>query len=233
MKIAILLFGQPRFVNNEKVIQSYENLRNTYDVDFFCHSWIDNESNYFNCSSWSGLKDLKNIKDADIFIKNFYRPKRYIFEAPKAFSFNNKIQKHLDDNWTNFSNHWSVNNYSNILSQLYSIQKVSNLASSFKDDYDFYILGRYDTYLENFPDLNSLDVDKLHLSNHHNKFPDMVFLYGKRFLLWSNNVFDDQNDVYIKIWEPSAEFFKANSFFKRFNEEDLMPNKMMAYAIRS
>lgn len=233
MKIAVLLFGQPRFVNNEKVIRSYENLRNTYDIDFFCHSWIDNESNYFNCPSWSGLKDLKNIKDADLFIKDFYRPKRYIFETPKVFSFNNKIQKYLDDNWTNFYSHWNLNNYSNILSQLYSIQKVSNLASSFEDDYDFYILGRYDTYLENFPDLNSLNVDKLYLSNHHNNFPDMIFLYGKRFLLWSNNVFDDQDDIYIKMWEPSPEFFKANSFFKRFNQEDLMPNKMMAYAIRS
>lgn len=35
MKIAVLLFGQPRFVNSDKVIQSYETLRNTYDVDFF------------------------------------------------------------------------------------------------------------------------------------------------------------------------------------------------------
>jgi len=233
MKIAVLLFGQPRFITNEKVIRSYEILRNTYDIDFFCHSWVDNESNYFNCSSWSGLRDLKNIKNADLFIKDFYCPKLYVFEKPKTFSFNDKIQKHLNNDWANFSSHWNMVNYSHILSQLYSIQKVSNLASSSENCYDFYVLGRYDTYIENFPNLNSLNVDKLYLSNHHNNFPDMIFLYGKKFLSWSSNIFDDQDDIYIKMWEPSPEFFKANSFFRRFNQEDLMPNKMMAYAIRS
>ena len=173
------------------------------------------------------------MKNADLFIKDFYRPKEYIFETPKTFSFNSKIQEYLDEHWSNSSHHWNSKNYSNILSQLYSVHQVSNLASPFKDDYDFFILGRYDTYFENFPNLKNLDPNKLYLSNHHNRFPDMIFLYGKKFLSWSNNVFDDQDDIYIKMWEPSAEYFKANSFFKRFSEQDLSPNKMMAYAIRS
>lgn len=233
MKIAVLLFGQPRFVNNDKVIQSYETLRNTYDIDFFCHSWIDNKSDYFDCSAWSGLTDLKNIKNADLFIKDFYRPKEYIFETPKTFSFNHKIQKYLDEHWSNSSHYWNSKNYSNILSQLYSVQQVSNLASPFQDDYDFFILGRYDTYFENFPNLENLDPNKLYLSNHHDRFPDMIFVYGKKFLTWSNNIFNDQDDIHITMGEPTAESFKANSFFKRFSKQDLSPNKMMAYAIRS
>ena len=62
--------------------------------------------------------------------------------------------------------------------------------------------------VENFPDdLSALDPSKFYLPGHHNRFPDVIHICGRRYLGWMKNAFNDINNprVFHNIWEPSPE----------------------------
>ena len=47
MKVALLLYGQPRNIDNMKVIESHKNLIiNKYDADVFCHTDYSDAGTY-------------------------------------------------------------------------------------------------------------------------------------------------------------------------------------------
>lgn len=130
---------------------------------------------------------------------------------------------------------WNERNYSNLISQLYSIQKISDylyLKILQKYKYDFIILARYDTILENFPDLLNLDQNKFYIPDNHRGFPDMIKIFNPKFLSWARNVYFDIPDVYKGIVEPTPEEFKRQSFLKRFNQDDIFYHPVRAYALR-
>ena len=104
-----------------------------------------------------------------------------------------------------------------------------------KEEHDIIVLARLDTYLQNFPDdLSALDPGKFYLPGHHPRFPDVIHVFGKKYLGWMKNAFNDVNHprVYENIWEPSPEAFKGNAFLLRYNQSDLAPHPMNAHTIR-
>jgi len=53
MKVALALFGQPRFVDNQQIIDTYKQvILDRYDTDVFGHMWWKEEDGEYDYSSW-------------------------------------------------------------------------------------------------------------------------------------------------------------------------------------
>lgn len=248
MKVALAFFGQPRFIDNPDIIKTYTKvILDRYDTDVFGHMWWEEDAEEYDYSSWSQIDKCPVLKDAPKIIGDNYQPLILEVESPKTFELPPKAKAFVDEKFTDkhqarevcveSGNHWNTKNYSNIMSQMYSIKSVANIVKSYTEgtntSYDFIILARYDTVLINFPDLNTCDKYKFYLPGHHPRFPDTIQFFGPKYLTWALNVFDDVDDVYKDIWEPSPESFKMGSFLKWFEHSDLAPCPMDAACIRS
>ena len=234
-KVALLLFGQPRFLDNPMVVDSFAYLNSIFNIDVFCHTWWSEEENDYAFSEWTNMKKCPVNKNSINIIKEIYNPKDLVCESSKEFPLNQKINKFFKEKFPE-DPFWDKRHSNNIQSQLYSIQAVSRLFDEHKDSYDLVILDRYDTYLNRgySEDISNLPSDYFYLSNIHPRFPDMITIYGTQYLDWSSNVYDDFFDekVYKSVWKPRCEAFKAGSFQKRFNISDIRSIKIDSIAIR-
>lgn len=99
MKCAVIISGQPR-----GVLETYENIQNTIikpnHADVFLHSWIDREmegqqykANWLVKQGQSGIAGNPIPKDIDKIILDVYKPKKYLFEKQKQFTYNVAIEK--------------------------------------------------------------------------------------------------------------------------------------------
>jgi len=239
MKVALLLFGQPRFIENEAVLNTYKGIISRYNADVFCHVWWD-ETGVYETSTCSTLNGCSIHKNAIDIIKENYKPKVIKVEsAARKFFMPPQAKQFLDDRFTNKAEHWNERNYGCVLSQLYSIQSVSRLFEEYEKQtqqtYDWIILARFDGLVKIMPSLNhpKLPKDKFYISDQHSNFPDLLFCYARRFCNWSSNVFDDVPSIYHTIWEPSCEAFKSGSFYKRFARHDVLPTVLKCDIIRN
>jgi hypothetical protein len=241
MNTAIIFFGQPRFVNNLRIFNTYqESILSKYNPDIFCHAWWEKFGENYSYSSWSNIKSEHPVPhNAVEIIQELYKPLVLETQPPRHFSFTPPAAQFLDDKFTGKhpnAEHWNHKNYSNILSQLYSIQNAASLLQSYSENnkkiYDWIILARYDTILQNFPDLTKCDPSKFYLPGHHPRFPDTIQFFGRKFLAWALNVFNDANIIYPHVWEPSPESFKFYSFLRHFAVTDLQPCMVDAHCVR-
>ena len=239
MKVALSFFGQPRYVKNKHIYNSYKHFfLDRYDVDVFCHMWWE-ENGEYDISSWVQYEGSPVTPDALSIVKEDYNPLVLKTEAPRKFSFPQPTSDYIDKKFTGKKDSWKHSNYSNVLSQLYSIQSSSRIVKEYAEEnnvkYDFIVLARYDTILYGIPDLNDCNPNKLHLPHHHDRFPDVTIFYPMKHLDWASNVFEDvkEHDVYTKVFSPSPEGFKYFSFRKRFPVTDIQPTKMDGHCVRS
>ena len=94
MKIALCLYGQPRFIDNPNIKLYIDNLIITkYDVDTYCHLWYDDKIESFSGSDWHDNPtlyynggDFYKVNNTLEIIKNVYNPIKISFESPKDFS---------------------------------------------------------------------------------------------------------------------------------------------------
>ena len=227
MKVALLLFGQPRCVENLKVFNSHlEHIINKYSTDVFCHAWYE-PNLIFKPSSWSKLQDIKCDDSAINIINEKYKPKIFEFDKPITFLIN--------DNYLNsprikkYDHYLNSLNVSNIISQLYSINKVSKLFEEYckinKEKYNFVILARYDLIIFDFPLLYNLDENFFYRMNHHPHFPDLFFIFNQKFiqtqytyqnieLILNKIVNNEIPDV--NFWDMSPECLKYNNYLLYF-----------------
>lgn len=239
MKVAVLFYGQPRFIENQRVLNTYKNLIRKYDADVFCHVWWE-ENGKYETSTCSRLNPLTAHKNAIEIIKQNYNPKIIKVDQPSMkFNMPQHVKEHLDIKFTNKDVEWTEYNYERKLSHLYSIQTVSRIFEKYEDDtqqkYDWIILARYDVFVKEMVILNhpKLPKNKFYLSNHHPNFPDLLFCYSRKFCEWSSNVYDDVSVIYNHIRFPTAEEFKMRSFYKRFGFNDMIPSAMACEIIRN
>ena len=99
MKCAVIISGQPR-----GVLETYTNIQNRLiipnNADVFLHSWIDKEmegkpyvANWLRREGKEGIASKPVPKDIDKIILDVYKPKRYLFEPQKTFTYNPAIEK--------------------------------------------------------------------------------------------------------------------------------------------
>ncbi|WJZ47843.1 hypothetical protein [Synechococcus phage DSL-LC03] len=241
MKVALLFFGQPRFIDNPEIERVYkETILNRYDTDVFCHTWWEEADKEYDYSSWSRISKCPIPQNALELICEKYNPLLLQHNAPETFTLPPNAKMFVDAKFTGQhpEGHWNEKNYSNIMSQLRSIKYVADLFDAYRQSpevnqsYDWIILARYDTIVVNFPNLEMCDTSKFYLPGHHPRFPDTIQFFGTKYLGWAKNAFNDVDSVYQDIWEPSPEAFKMGSFLRRYSHSDLAPCPMDAHAVR-
>ena len=241
MKVALLFFGQPRYLDDDRAYNDYKRLiLDRYDTDVYIHTWFDEAGGKYDVSTWAQMHGAKNaviLPDSIERLERMYNPKVLVHEKPQKFELPPECKAFVDEKFTDKhpEGHWNPGNYSNIMSQLKTIQRVAQLYEETGDKHDIIVLARLDTWLENFPDdLSALDPSKFYLPGHHNRFPDVIHICGRRYLGWMKNAFNDINNprVFHHIWEPSPEAFKGMAFLLRYRQSDLSPNPMNAHTIR-
>jgi len=160
MKIAVLLFGQPRdALNCSKSI--IENIITPNNADIFLHTWYDKNDLYME----KGEKDRSNCEldeGLDKQLLEIYKPKAYCIESQRFKKFNNYDTNYLKcpDKYVNNMHNCGKNKeltkeevelrcikFSHI-SQFYSIFKVNMLKEEYSLEnnifYDYVIKLRFD-----------------------------------------------------------------------------------------
>ena len=131
MKVALLFFGQPRFIDNPEIEKVYKSsIISKYDTDVFCHSWWKQDGGEYDYSSWSKINKCPIPENALELIKEKYNPVILVHDEPKYFELPSDAKDFIDKKFTDKhpdGNHWNSKNYSNVMSQLWSIKTVSEI----------------------------------------------------------------------------------------------------------
>jgi len=235
MKIALCLYGQPRFIDNPNIkIYLDDHLFNKYDVDTYCHFWYDDKLTTYSGSDWHDKPspyykggDFYKVENTLEIINKVYNPIKINCESPKDFSklFNNDELSILENKKRNNSgeNFFSLRNINNLLSHLYSIENSLNLVDLEKN-YQFVILTRYDSLILKFPDLNSLQRENIYATNQHGWcgntycFTDNIFILDPNLLL-GLKCFSNIKNIIDKIDMWTAECVKKQNIIFNYNED--------------
>jgi len=249
MKIALLLCGQPKYMDDNRPYTFFkENIIDRYDTDVYCQAWYEKDAKYeitaFNLNahrltSSTNLTIQSPVLDnSDELIKELYQPKKYSFEPPRHFRFNKVAEKWLDERYTGkYVNVavWDRHKYSCILSFFKSQQDCLNLVE--KDQYDFFVLSRYDITINNFSsiiDISSLDPEKMHLQNIHDSFPDGIYIFSKKYFDWFKNLYDEIQTLNIlkRVPHPSSERLRTASFSIHYGMNNIQPHPIRVNILR-
>lgn len=172
MKIAFLLSGQPRMVD-EAYSGILSNFLEPYTPDVFIHTWVNPEDyGKPQSNSWGNGSFLYS----DDIIGNIYN--KY---SPIKCKIENQI------NFTLHPNHIYPVQHFNMVSMLYSMNEVNELKKQYEEEnnfkYDCVIRHRFDLnlYLDQPIDLSTLDLNKfiycLNDCGHYNGVND-IFAVG-------------------------------------------------------
>lgn len=237
MKVALLLFGQPRHVENLKVFNSHvEHILSKYDTDVFCHAWFA-KGHSFIPSTWSKLSAIKCNEDVIDIIQDKYKPKILMHDEPKQFVINENIKTSPAINKFEYLNPVNINN---MYSQLYSIGQVSKLFESYRIqnnvEYDFVIMARYDIIILEFTSLYHLDKTFFYHGHHHDRFPDLFYVFHPKFIK-SQTTYDNLDFIIEKIiknqivgknyWDFIVECLKYNNFLLYFTPDLIRKMKII------
>ena len=186
MKVAICLYGQPRdYKYGYTLINNFikNNSENSYN--FFFHCWIDENITY-KTSPWRKIdKKTLFIGNQDIVKKELnqlYNPVSHLYEKAldmnkesNLIEFIKKSKSYLN------SNKAKQDNIYNILSQIYSRNKVKDLFENYitytKTNYDIVVSTRFDGL--SFP-------NKIDISNIQNKYIYILPTYKSRYIIPDN-----------------------------------------------
>ena len=245
MKIAFCLYGQPR-----NYIQGYNNIMNfknkfNLTLDFYFHTWVSNER--YECSPWRDINEneLQPNKFVVAELIRLYEPKAYCSDMAKKFD-DTDVKDTLA--YRNSSDKEKAN-INNLLSQLYSRYRVKNLVNDnahLYGNYDIVILSRFDFLNEINLDPNTVDTEKIYVSDMHKDrhvFPDNFMIMSQDNFIKLFNIYDELapiiNRYYIEIkMEELNEKIKLNMeeiilasciyFYEEDNiiRTDLIPNFM-------
>jgi hypothetical protein len=209
MRVAILLYGQARFLDNELPYLSHKlYLLDKYPhCDVFCHVWFSPEEKSYTPATWSTLTHVPVDPLTIEKISQIWKPVSLVSEPSLVFwpereegkeeERMREIMEYKEDslrcklNLTPEQKSMLRSRYDNrnlqaVFSHMYSLQQVSQQCSDYmlenSFEYDFIVKSRYDLHLTSFPDLRCLSPADFYLMNHHSNFPDLCFIFGPSFL---------------------------------------------------
>lgn len=229
MNVAILWYGQPRFLDNPKPEDAYNReLFSRYACDSYHHHWWGRDIKEYETSTWVA-SSIQPDPNAVVKIIEKYNPTALLIENPRKFEIPVNVKDYVESHFGEMNEL----NMKNIFSHLYSISAVSRLAKDSGINYDWYVLARTDMVLRGVPDLWESDNTKLYLPNNHSNFPDTAVIFGPKFLDWSCNMFREAPSFVNGIVEPTAESFKMQTFLNRHDASDLVPCNLYGEVVRS
>lgn len=241
MRVALLLYGQPRFVERVDVWRSHLNdIISRYETDVYAQMWYDEKGEYQKLSSWAAEKsrfDYPSIPiNAPDIIEKRYNPRALLIQKPLDVTFDPLVINHMENRFKS-NQFYSLQNMKNIVSQVSALDNVCKLV--YNTNYDYYILARYDATLDRFPKLTDLERGKFYLP-HGGHFNDLVHIFTSHFLNGDTNPFTYLPHqithgvaLHNLVEEPIPELYKYHNFKLRYNESHLKRTDMYAHVIRS
>lgn len=196
MKIAVCIYGQPRFYKHgymylHELINKYP----TYTFDFFIHCWFSESDvgTQYTHSYYRNVDENELIvkPDVDKEIVELYHPKMVEFEPVRTFDVSFIYGSLIDKNTTERQR----SNYNNVLSSSYSKLRVNQILQTYmntnNETYDLVIATRFD-YLNDFiVDLPSIDKSKLniiHCPTHFN--------INDSYIITNPQIYNDYSQTY-------------------------------------
>lgn len=192
MRVALIISGQPRFVN-ECAPYMINNIINQYDVDVFSHLWFDDrltKSPYKYEGNWT-TQTIQS--DAVETFKSLYNPKLIEVEESISFkddklNFDSSLKKYNDwktpnapDDMKNGTKGFSDLIKSNQISYFYSLNKANLLKKKYEYlnnfKYDWVVKARTDTVLLaplNLSDYNQNVVTYTNINNQESVTPGLI-----------------------------------------------------------
>jgi hypothetical protein len=252
MKIALLFYGQARFIDSPYIINSFkEHILDKYDTDVFCHTWWSESMDTFISSTNTENEDIPVYKNTIQHINDIFKPKILLYDSqinfldiPFCKEYIIGMMEHPNwkqDNWKWNTSFRNSKNYFNICSALYSkersIQIFEEYCKKNNVQYDFIILSRYDLSIINFPDLLLLDKSKIYISNSHPYWPDEMYITNYKYLdgfkgysYIENNI--SNNNFLQGLDRAVGESLKEACFYEYFNKDDVVPINIRTSILR-
>jgi hypothetical protein len=177
MRIAIILAGQPRFIENKYASASHKTWVEGHDVEFFGHYW--NASSAALTSSWSGVSNLTLPGNAGNLIEDQYagitvinQPPLYFEKSPTGFVGVPLSSVNLD------GVPQDTINFSNTVSMMKSIHEAIMLANTrhTQNPFDIYVLSRWDLYIDELTRPEEICLKTISILNQYSHFGDNIFL---------------------------------------------------------
>lgn len=195
MKIALLLYGQPRFLNNPKSGQGIKaHILDKYGTDVFGHVW---SAEKYIPSTWTNLGEIPGIANLEEKLLELYPCIHLDVEEPKDFGYDEV-------------------NVNAAASHLYSMQKVGKLLSRLSNPvyYDYIILTRYDLHLHDLQDISEVEKG-FYCMQDHPGIADQLFVFTPEYFEFLN-AFDNYDEIRKEHSEFSLELFKKSHFERSF-----------------
>jgi len=167
MRVAYCLYGQPRlFKEGHENIIKFLRKNPNITVDFFYHTWVDQNIEYYECSPWRTISTEELKIDTNVVQKlnELYNPVSYHHESPikfdTSFLMDTIVYKNSEQRLRAQSN--------NLISQIHSRQYVCDLLVKYIEVsgtiYDMVISSRFDFLREINIDLSQIDNKNLYTS---------------------------------------------------------------------
>ena len=209
MRFAVLLFGQPRrYEEGYKNLSTFLSQQKNVEIDLFYHCWTLNQGEVFSNSPYRKISQEELIYTTGVeeALLALYKPVAYEYEFTKEFEITQYKNTLAYKN--TLSNPTKIKNCKNVLSQIYSRNKVRTLFAEYVQkkqiQYDFVCMTRFDLTFS--PTLRLVDLDplKVYVSNLY--YPKRKIL-PDLFILMSQSVciqwFTLYNDLKKLIDTPS------------------------------
>jgi hypothetical protein len=240
-RIALVLFGQPRFIQNHFAFLSHKWQLRKHNFDVFGHYWFQKHSNY-EASAWTGLQKSRSLvpSNAPRIIRRAFPKGEFIASPPRVFKAPQTFKPVLSELESNLTLQREFNRlgsnpesmYSNTTSQLYSIHQALSAVSKKQQDYDLVILSRFDNLLLSLPNLETLVANKLYISNSHVfGFPDLVMI-GSPKVIFATDAFSAVPEIYKEVPSMAAEKVKELHFLRHHFEREIERVDLRAAVVR-
>lgn len=227
MRVAVIFFGQPRYIRNGFSARSHKKWLKDADVQFFGHMWFDENVSEYPVAPWGSFREKVTIGfDAPLLVRRQYPGISLSIEKPLGFDTSRyvfalglKPDEEISELFQK-----QISNLSNNLSQFYSIKQAYAKFQSVADpeDFDLVVLSRFDNLICKLPAPQFLPIEKLSLSNLHDDFPDLIFM-GPWNLMKNLDAYDNLEVLLKEKRQISAENLKKLSFLNRHRLIDIHP----------
>lgn len=200
MKIAVVLYGQPRnYLKGYNNIMELIKLQQDCKFDFFYHCWTINENETYKHSSWRSYdnNDFIYNENVNAELQKLYNPIVHEIENQSNTTLDDSLYKNTIA--FNNTNRDLLNNVNNTLFQIYSRNKARNVLHTYlekmdnKVHYDFVMTLRFDISVVPEIRFNELNKTNVYISNLHcprKIMPDNCIVAPQNVYLEWFNIYD-------------------------------------------
>lgn len=234
IRIAVLFFGQPRFIKSKLAAASHRFHLRKYQVSYFGHVWFDKNVDRVQTAPWANLGEVKLPEKSIEILSQSFPGIILDVEMPRIFDpqpLIDSLELEPGELLTDVLKK-EIENIPNTLSQFYSLYRAFELFGKSDLTFDFLAVSRYDNFIWNFPKLFEISRDEITLSNHHPNFPDLIYISKPENLKFLA-CYPRLSELCVSSRQLSAESIKYRSYLTSETPAPLKPRYLDVTILRS